>query len=160
MITTQVSFRAAEFQATLSKLMTLRSSARRSVLRKAGTAATKEVLAAVKSGKIPVAAGVLKKSFRRKIKIYTASATVFGIVGTDAGIKEQVSKYKDYRTGRVRQWIHGQPKKGPKYQSPAKYIHLAGAGRKGRIIQDAQKATESKVKAIVLEVLQRELGLR
>ena len=142
------------------RLMQFSSRVRRTVLHRGATAMTKHTLAAVRSGKIPVVHGLLKKAFRRKIKVYTASAAMFGIVGTDVSIKEQVKSYKDYRTGEMRVWKNGQPKKGPKYAAPNKYIHLAGPNRKGTVIQDALKQVRPQLDAILLRILQDEIMVR
>lgn len=142
---------------TAVRLMQLQSRVRRTILHRAGTALTKHTLNAVRGGRIPEVHGLLRRSLRRKIKVYTATATLFGIVGSDVRIKKQVDSYKDYRTGEMRRWRAGQPAKGPKYAAPAKYIHLAGPGRKSTVIQDALRQVRPQLNAIMLRILQDEI---
>lgn len=139
------------------RLRQVESKVRRRVIHRVQTAVTKEALAAVKGGRVPVAVGILRRSFRRKIKVYTATAVGFGIVGTDTKIKQVAKQYKDYRLGKMRTWIKGQPKKGPKYQAPSKYIHLAGKGRKNVFINDTLKSIRPKLDAIAAQVLRDEI---
>ena len=153
-----VDFNKAALELTNVRLMQFSSRVRRTVLHRVGTATTKEVMSAVRGGRVPAVFKVLARSFRRKVKVYTASANVFGIVGSDRMIREQQKQYKDYKTGQIRTWRNGGPAKGPKYAAPAKYIHLAGAGRKSKFMQDALKSVRPRLDAISKQVLTDEVN--
>lgn len=147
----------AAVELTYARLMQFKSVVRRTCLHRMGTGGTKLALQAVRAGRIPVVTGLLQKSLRRKIKVYTASATVFGIVGSDTAVKQQATQYMDYRTGAMRRWKAGQPKRGPKVARPSKYFHLAGKNRRNTTIQDTLAAIRPQLDALMLQILTEEV---
>lgn len=146
-----------EMIAALAKLEKLRSAARRNILMTVGRKSAGIMLPAMKAEPKPKVLGILQKSFKKKVKAYATNNTVFVAVGSRSKFTE-VKKYKDYRTGKIRRWIAGQPAKGPKKVNPAFYGHLAGPGRKGMHVRNVTRRMQKQVDAMIRATLLEELA--
>lgn len=142
---------------TRLRLEQFRSQIRRRVLLKVGNQAAKLLLAEVKAADKPVVSGLLQKSFKKKVKAYAGSNVVFIAVGPVSKL-HTVTEYKDYRTGRMRKWKAGQPRKGPKMANPAKYAHLAGKGRKSTFIQRTRARVADQIRTLIRDTLAAEVA--
>lgn len=142
------------------RLEQMSSAIRRNVLTSAGRKAAKVVKPALKRAEKGKATGTLEKNLDTKVKAYAGTNTVF-IVGGAKSKKIQVSTYKDYLTGQMRTWKKGQPKKGPKYQNPAKYSHLAGPGRGAtNWVNVTRKNVLPTVQKVIVDTIEAEVFRR
>lgn len=135
---------------TKVRLEQFRSALRRRLLLKAGNAAKKVMLRAVKSQPIPEALGLLKSDIGAKAKAYAGSNTVFVIAGPKSKVTE-TELYKDYRTLTIRRGRN-------RRVNPAKYAHLAGPNRIGVFIPDARKQCRDEVTRVLFATLQEEVA--
>lgn len=153
---------------TQARLNQMSSKIRRRVMQKVANECSKPILTLVKgmtstqqgTDNIPIVTGTMAKSLGKRAKGYAAGSVAFVAVGPKRGFKQTVTEYKDYRTGQMRKWKQGQPKKGPRVQVPSKYAHLVGKGRSGRWKAKAASATKAQVRSIAKTVLTEEVRMR
>ncbi len=157
-----INWDAAQIVLTQVRFQQLGSIVRRRLMAKVGNEASKPMLAAVKEeerASNTEVTGTLAKGIVKKVKAYAKTNSVF----VAAGAKSKpvtVTQYKDYRTGQIRRWKAGQPKKGPKIQKPSKYFHLAGPQRKGVIVTKARVKCKAKVLEVIKQVFTDEVMKR
>lgn len=142
------------------RLEQMSSAIRRNVLTSAGRKAAKIMKPALKRSEKGKATGTLERNIDTKVKAYAATNVVY-IVGGAKSKKIQVSTYKDYLTGQMRTWKKGQPKKGPKYQNPAKYAHLAGPGQgETNWVNVTRKNVMPEVQQVIVDTIEAEVFRR
>jgi len=149
----------AAMELTEARFKQLSSRVRRNVLMTVGRKAAGILLPAVKAEEKPRVTGTLQKSLAKKVKAYASKNTVFVAVGAKSK-RIEVAVYKDYRTGAMRTWKQGQPRKGPKMVNPAKYAHLAGPNRKGAFIPRVRTKMKAQVFAAIGDAMRDEVMKR
>lgn len=147
---------------TAIRMKQLASRVQRQILQKAGNAAAKPILQAMKAEEFPEVSRELRRHLAKKVKAYTSR--VFVAVGARSE-KLTVDRYEYYRLAHERWFKHLMERRGPRVpktitMDPAKYSHLAGPGRKGLFVKRVQSKTKAATVAAIREVLISEVAKR
>lgn len=154
-MTWKVKGRVDGLEQLLGKLQDLDKKVRKTVLRKATTAAGQVILKRARQGAKQVAElGLLSKSLGKKVKVYSSGVAV-AIVGPRSSFRKPAVRSRG-------KWAPA-PVRPSGYADPVKYAHLVERGtyrtRAHPFIRPAIEGTTAEVLAASESVLKRELGL-